>query len=154
MHVCENSLSNLDLWKWGNHLGENCFTWWVTCLYHSLTPRRRIGLVLRGACLADLISHTEATKKFWLRIHCFQYRCILLTWQLFCNGLQMLCCLSASLWWPLWVKVAHLIAVLHLHMLLVWFFFFNWKLKLVFLVSVFSLSNSSYRSVTKGKIHR
>lgn len=34
------------------------------------------------------------------------------------------------------------------------FFFSNWKLKLVFLVSVFSLSNSSYRSVTEGKIHR
>lgn len=87
-----------------------------------LTQKQRIGLVLRGACLTNLISRTEATKNFWVRIHCFQYRCILLTWQLFCNGLQMLCCLSASLRWRLRVKVVHLIAVLQLHMLLVGYF--------------------------------
>lgn len=89
--------------------------------YLSVTQRRRIGLVLRGACLADFIPCTEATKNFCVRIHCFQYRCILLTWQLFCNGLQMLCCLFASLWWPWRVKVAHLIAVFQLHILLMLF---------------------------------
>lgn len=120
-----------------------------------LTQVQRVGLILRDACLADLISHTEVTKTFWARIHCLQYRCILLTSQLFCDALQMLCCLSAALWWPLWVKVVHLIAVLQLHMLLVGFFFFFYcRLKLVLLVSAFILSNSSHQSVTEGKIHR
>jgi len=146
--VCEKSLSNLGLCKCSKHLGEDHIHMARYLSVPLLTQRRGIGLVLRGVCLADLISHTEATKNFWMRIRCFQYGCILLTWQLFCNGLQMLCCLSASLWWPWWVKVAHLTAVLQLHMLLVWFFYC--KVKLVFLVSVFIfiLSNSSYQSVT------